>query len=320
MSATSDEPKGIQIFRPEAIAHRDEPGANRRLLRIEDDWAHSFFWLVLFAAVLMTGFACAFRVFEYASGPAVVRLRGARTITVTRGGIVDSVVVEPGQAVSADAPLLRLHDAEEVAELSRIDGEIESNLVRLLREPGNVAVKEAMTGLAARRDKAAAILRERVVVSPIDGIVNDVRVQHQQHVTPGDRLVSIAPSGSSATLTAVLPGRYRPLLHEGQIVRFSLDGAPYEYINLVVDRVGSEVIGPEEVRRYLGLSSAVPVDGPSVLVHGTLPAEFTSRGEVFRFSEGLTGNVNVRVRSESIVLALLPSLRALWQSAMARHR
>jgi multidrug efflux pump subunit AcrA (membrane-fusion protein) len=147
-------PKPLQIFRPEAVAYRERPGTTGRLLQIQDDWTHSFLWLLAFTGLVTLVFACAFRVCEYASGPGVVRLTNARAVTVARGGIVEALLVEPGQEVEEGAPLLQLNDAEEVAELARIEAELESNLARLLRDPGNSSAKEAMTGLSARRETA----------------------------------------------------------------------------------------------------------------------------------------------------------------------
>ncbi len=300
------------VFRSEAVAYREQPGAIGRPLRIDDVWSSTVFWLLSLALVATLAFTGWFRVFEYASGPALVRVGDARAVTVVRGGTVESLLVEPGQAVERGTALLRLHDAEEVAELARVEGEMETNLVRLLRSPGDGAAKEALAGLAARREKASALLADRVVIAPIAGVVSDVRVQLQQHVSPGDTLVTVAPAGTRITLTAVLPGRYRPLLQTGQTLRFSLDGNPHEYEDVVIERVGSEVVGPSEVRRYLSLSDGISLDGPSVLVHGSLPHEFRARGTSFRYSHGLTGRVDVRVREEPIVLALFPTLRAMW--------
>jgi multidrug resistance efflux pump len=181
--------------------------------------------------------------------------------------------------------------------------------VRLLREPANASVKGEMAGLSARRDRAAAMLRDRLVVSPIDGIVSDVRVRLQQHTNPGEAVVSVAPPSSRISLIAVLPGRHRPALRAGQTLRFSLDGNAYEYQNVVVEEVGAEAIGPEDARRFLALSEPLPNAGPVVLVHAPLPHDYVARGEVFRYANGLTGKVDVRMRAESIGLTLFPWLR-----------
>ena len=297
------------IFRQEAIDYREQPGARGHPLHLEDAWSRRMVFLLVLAAVATITFALTFRIHEYASGPALVRLSDERAVAPTRAGAVESILVEPGQVVSRGAPLVRLHDAEELAELARIDAEMESILVRLLREPAKASFKDAMAGLAARRDQAAARLRDRVIVAPSDGIVSDVRVRHQQHVMPGDAIVTVTPPNSPIGIVAVLPGRYRPSLHPGQTLRFSLDGTHYEYQDVIVERVGAEVIGAAEARRFLALAESVPIEGPVVLVQGRLPREFTSRGEVFRYSHGLTGKVDVRMRAQSLALTLFPWLR-----------
>ena len=99
-------------------------------------------------------------------------------------------------------------------------------------------------------------------------------------------------------------------------LRLELDGYRYQYRALTIDQVGEEVVGPAEVKRYLGpdIGDAVAVSGPVVLVQAHLPsATFTMDGRALRYHDGMSGRADARVRSERIVLALVPGLRALVQ-------
>ena len=76
------------------------------------------------------------------------------------------------------------------------------------------------------------------------------------------------------------------------------------------------MLGPEEARRALGpgLADATPLSGPVVLVEASLPAlKFTSDGREYPYYDGLWGQAEVRLRSEPILFALVPSLKALWE-------
>jgi membrane fusion protein (multidrug efflux system) len=119
---------------------------------------------------------------------------------------------------------------------------------------------------------------------------------------------------SGARLTALLPGRYRPLLGRDMRLRFIPDGFPRVVLHLRIERVGDQVIGPSEALRFLGrdLADTVPLQGPVVLVHARLPSRsFESEGVRYNFHHGMLGQAECAVRRESIAFALIPGLRSL---------
>jgi len=129
-------------------------------------------------------------------------------------------------------------------------------------------------------------------------------------------LLAVAPKGSAqVSLVAMLPADYRPMLKSGLSMRFELDGFRFEYSDLTVTNVSAEAVGPTEVQRFLGQerADAVQLDpGAKVLVTASLPAAtFTSEGEPYGYFDGLTGTAEVRVRSEPILVTLVPALRRL---------
>ena len=78
--------------------------------------------------------------------------------------------------------------------------------------------------------------------------------------------------------------------------------------------VGDEVIGPTEVRRFLGptLADSLALTGPVLLVEAQLPAPtFVVDDERYRYHEGMPVVAEVRVESESLLEMLVPALRGV---------
>jgi membrane fusion protein (multidrug efflux system) len=115
----------------------------------------------------------------------------------------------------------------------------------------------------------------------------------------------------------LLPGQYRPQIRRGMPMRLEISGYKYAYQKLVVGSVGDEVIGPGEAQRYLspGSADALQVTGPVVIVRARLPrTTFTAEGKTYHYHDGMHGQAEVRVRSERILFALIPALKAAFGS------
>jgi membrane fusion protein (multidrug efflux system) len=112
----------------------------------------------------------------------------------------------------------------------------------------------------------------------------------------------------------MLPAQYRPQLRPGMSMRFEVTGYRYAYQEMAIRSVSAQIIGPDEVKRYLGqkIGDTVTVTGPVVLVEAT-PASptFTVDGHTFDFYHGMSGVAEARVRTESILVALVPGLRVV---------
>lgn len=285
------------------------------LLRYDRAWTQWAYVAAVLIALCAFAFCCTFNVYEYAGGPAVVRVDGKRTITTPAAGVVENFAVRPGQFVKQNELLVRLHDADEVAELNRVKAEYEQQLIRLMLNPAETSAKTQLAALAARRDQAAARLNERRVRAPIAGTVSDIRIRPGQKVDAGEVLLGVSPPDANVSIVAVLPGDYRPMLSASQPLRFSLDGYAYEYHDLSVESVGDGVVGPSEVKRFLGqeiFDSVRMTTGAKVLLTARLSSKtFSSEGQTYAFYDGLTGTAEVRVRDEPIIVTLLPFLKAL---------
>lgn len=299
-------------FRAQAIEFHRRGGAKGDVLRLTSRaffWTH---WLLLAAFGAALAFAFVGQIDEYAGGPAVVYIDGLYEVTAPRPAVVAGVEVDPGQRVQADQVLVRMHSSGEAAELESVERELADQLAKLLRDPGDRAAREAMASLRSRRDLARANLDRQTLRAPYAATVGDVRVRSGQLVEPGMPLLTLLGDSAGAQLTALLPGRYRPLLGKGKRLRFVADGFPRALHELTIERVGDQVVAPAEALRFMGrdASESVALDGPVVLVHARLPGRvFASEGASYRFHHGMQGRAETAVRSDSIAFTFVPGLR-----------
>ena len=305
------------LFREQALRiHQEGMRIEGDLLRADPRWMQHTYRLLLGVLVATLLFSVLGTVHEYASGPAVVRLGGRTEVRATAPGTVSEVAVARGERVAPGQVLIRLHGTQEAAELERIEREIELQLINRLRDPSDAAAERSLLTLRAERELARSRVAERELRAPAAGVVDDVRARPGQPVAPGQVLATLAGPGGERTVIALLPGEYRPQLRSGLELRMELQGYRYTYQHLTVSEVGSEVVGPAEARRYLGdvIADAAPLDGPVVLVTARLPSPtFVTEGKTRRFHDGMWGRAEVRVRSERILVALIPALKAIFE-------
>jgi membrane fusion protein (multidrug efflux system) len=302
-------------FRQEAIEYHAGERREGALLRLSPGWTRWSYWLLVCMLVAAAAYGAIARVHEYASGPAVIRVEGRLDLTAKFDGTVATVSVQPGQHVAEGQPLVQFFMEQERAEHERLQKEFDLQLLKLLRDPSDDSARQSLSSLRAQRELATTLLEQRLVRAPRAGIVSDVRIRPGEHLGVGELILTIVGEDARLSVVALLPGRYRPMLRPGLPLRFELDGYRYEYRELRIASVGDEIIGPNEAKRYLGpgLGDSVAIDGPVVLVRAELPAtRFRSDGESYRYFDGLHARAEARVRSEPIVLTILPALKALW--------
>jgi membrane fusion protein (multidrug efflux system) len=307
------------LFRDEAIAHQRARGLHAEVLQIDTQATRVGFLLLGAAVVALFAFLSLGRLNEYASGPAFVQLEGRTALSASVMGLVTKVEVKPGDHVEAGDALVRFHASEEAAELGAADAELENQLAKLLLRPSDPAAREALVGLRSRRELALQRAEQRTLRAPHAGFIGDVRVREAQLVEPGMRVLDLQDNTASATLIALLPGRYRPLLRAGHPLRFEVDGFHERAHELVVSRVGDQVLGPSEAARYLGrdLADAFAIGGPVVVVQAALPStSFGVEGQRYEFASGMSGLAEAVVRDEPVAYAFVPGLRP-WVERVA---
>lgn len=274
-------------------------------------WTYRLLVAVVLAGVL---YCLGGRVYEYASGPALIRVEGRADLTLPFPAVVSSVEVVPGQHVESGQTLVTFGSTEESSTLSRLQHEFDLQLVRFMREPSDAAARQALTSLSAELELAQARVEARSLKAPRSGIVGDVRIQAGQFLAAGTRVLSLFADDSQVTLLALLPGHCRPFLRSGMPLRVELAGFRYDYRELQVEVVGDQIIGPGEVRRFLGLelADAITVEGPVILVQARFASHtFVNEGHILSYFDGMPARAEARVRSERILLLLVPALKGV---------
>ena len=304
-----------RLFRQEAvryIAGRDEGD----VLRLTDGFTRWTYWLLVAVFVTFVAYCALGTIYEYASGPAVVWMSGRVYITATVTGTVNTIDVRPGQRVEAGELLARFYAAPETAELERLQREFDLQLAKSLRDPADQAARQTLTALRTQKDLAAARLEQLSVRAPEAGVIGDVRIRAGQHLAAGDIVFTLVGDQRRCSILAMLPAHYRPQLHPGASMRFEVTGYRYAYQEMTITSVGTQIIGPSEVKRYLGqeIDDTLTLEGPVVLVEATPPSlSFQVDGRSFDFYHGMNGTAEARVRSESILVALIPGLRVVFE-------
>jgi membrane fusion protein (multidrug efflux system) len=306
--------QSADIYRQEALEYHEAHGVEGRLLDLSPAWTRWTYWLVLTITMVGLAYICFGRIHEYAEGPAVVRVTGRAEVIAAAAGTVTAVEVSAGQKVAPGDLLVRLYDAQELASLERIRREFDLQLIASLRDPADESIRRSLATLRAQKDLAEAQLELREIRASSSGTVSDIRVRVGQLLAPGDTAMSIVTDQTAYSIVAFIPGHYRPQMSQGAPLRFEITGYQHAYQMLRVDHIGDEIIGPAEARRFLGPDaddSMIPA-GPAVVVRAQIRTQmFEADRRQYSFFDGMLGTAEVQVRSQSILLTLIPDLKAV---------
>jgi membrane fusion protein (multidrug efflux system) len=309
--------RSTELFREEALTHHQRGSdSGGDVLRISPEWLPASYHLLLIVVAAAITYGTLGTVTEYASGPAVIRVEGRSPLTAPAASTVAAVAVQPGQRVAAGAVLVTFYLADRVAELERLNREFDLQMIKFLRDPADLTSRSALTTLHADRQLARTRHEQQWLKAPHAGIVSDIRIRPGQHLTPGEPVLSLLDDDVKWTVVAVLPGHARPLLRRGTALRIELNGYRYGYHDVAVESIGDEIVGPDEVRQYLGpeIADAVPLEGPAVLVKGLLTSNtFRSDGRTLSYYDGMVGTADARVRQQPILVGMVPALKVLWR-------
>jgi multidrug resistance efflux pump len=307
------------LFRAEALRHHHEGyRGGGDVLRISPEWIGAAYWLLLLVIAAAAAYGTFGTLTEYATGPAVIRVEGRTHLTAPTASTVATVDVQPGQRVAAGAVLVSLYSYDRAAELERLSREFDLQMIKFLRDPADQAARASLTTLRAERQLARARLEEQWLKAPHAGVVSDIRIRPGQHLTAGDQMLSLLGDDMRWVVVAILPGHARPQLQPGTQMRLELAGYRYAYRDVAIQSVGDEIIGPAEVRQYLGqeIADAVPVDGPAVLVKAPLASNtFQADGRSLPYYEGMLGTVDAHLQRQSILVSIIPALKSLFHHA-----
>lgn len=306
----------VSAYRQEALKHR-MAGAAGDVIQIAPGWTRWLFWELVVTAFATLVYLLVGTLNEYAAGPAVVWMDAQRPITAPVTGTVGEVAVTQGQTVAQGDVLVRLTSVVEQAEVDRLDHDFEFQLGKLLRDPSDAQARAVLSDIATRREVAAVRLDLLTIRAPEAGTIGDIRIRYGELLESGHVVLSLATARHDTAIRVMLPAQYKPQLHPGISMRFEMTGYRYAYQEMIVRSVSAQIVGPEEVRRFLGqeIGDTVPLAGPMVLVEATpQTTTFTVDGQTYNFYHGMSGVGEVRVRTENILISLVPSLRTIFGS------
>ena len=308
-----------RIFRREAL-RRSSGRPEGDILRTPSAWTTWSYRILCAALVVSVVFSVVATISEYASGPAVVWVSGRLDLTATVPGTVHTIEARSGQRVAAGDLLIRLQSWQAEAELSRAQREFDLQLMKTLRDPADAQARQTLTALRTQKDLANARLEQLFIRAPRAGVVGDVRIRPGQAVATGDVVLHLLDADRKPSILAIVPAQYRPQLRPGMSMRFELKGYRFAYTEATITSVGNQIIGPQEVQRHLGqeLGDTVEIKGPVVLIESVPSSStFDIEGQRFDFHHGMSGIAEVRVRSERVIVALIPGLRVLLRRTHA---
>ncbi len=307
-------------YRSSALRARSHARVEGDVLRLSPEWLSWAYVTVVVTFVGGIAFAAVTHVHDWANGPAVVRIAGRIDLTVPTPGIVKSIAVAAGQHVDAGQLLVEFSIAPEQHELERAVSEFDATLVKVLRDPADELTRKELARAQAARTFAEAQVHERALKAPHAGTIHEVRIHEAQSISPGEIVLTLVADDTRPTVVSLLPAYAHPQLKPGMVMRFSPSRFDFVHEDLVIESVGDEVLGPSEIRRYLGpeLADAVRIEEPAVIVTALLPADsFRCNGKPYRFTQGLPGEARAQLRTHSLLMTLLPELRNFLEQSHA---
>ena len=157
-------------------------------------------------------------------------------VTTEAGGVVRSIEFEAGQPVEAGAVLVRLNTQAELAALRSL--EAAANLAVVQRDRWRELGRDRLVSQAevdqraadaastlAQADAQRALVAQKVIRAPFDGLLGIRRVNLGQYLNPGDPVVSLQ-SLDPIHLDFTLPEQRMGAVQPGTVVHATTDALP----------------------------------------------------------------------------------------------
>jgi multidrug efflux pump subunit AcrA (membrane-fusion protein) len=301
-------------FRREALDAHDTHADEGDVVRFVPRWLNGAYWVLCALVAVALGFLLIGRVSQYAAGVAVIRADNRVGVVTNVAGTVEAVQVAAGDHVEAGQALARLYSQQEAQSVSGLDEQWEAQLRHYLLEPGSDSVRQTLASLRAQRQLARQRLEERLIRAPRAGTVGEIHTRVGAPLAPGEVVASILDPQPKFQVVAFLPASDAPQIQVGMALRLEVVGYPYAYLQVHVSSVSHEATGAAAVSRHLGpqLADTLAPMPSSVVVEAALDTNhFTVDGRQYPFREGMPARAEVRIRSETIALALVPWMRTL---------
>lgn len=255
--------------------------ARASLLLRPPSWLNTSHWALVALGVLILVYLLTAQTSELASGTAIVRYSGETVVPSPSTGIVAQLFINDGSHVQLGDPLLRLTGS--------------------------------FSGSLAERYKL-------IVRANSTGIIDKLNVRQGQPVSAQDPLVTITDQPDRREMIALLPVQIAPQLILPASAVLRLTGYPDSRVHLSLTGVRPFIASQESAALLIGKASdgVLAHTGASLICTARFDKNtFTSEGHVFSLQDGMTGRVEVKLRSEPLLLTLIPSLKHLREVTLS---
>lgn len=299
------------LYRGEALeAHRTR-GNEGVPVNLSPSWVKRTYPILVVTILIAVACSIFITVPTYSSGIGVVMFAGT-SITSPTGGTVEEVLVKPGQEVGKDTVLVRLHSAEQDAELRQIQKEADNATIMYLFDQQDETTKKTLHSALTRVVREQDRVESRLVRAKQAGIVSDVRVRPGQQLTPGDHVALIVEPDVVPEVWAFLPGKDRPRLRPGQNLQVQITGYTKKPERAEMTSVASELLGPAEAAKIVGPQFADAIKlapGSYVWVKAKLPGKtFKTQHHTLYYHHGMLAKTEVKIQKKPFLVTLLPAL------------
>jgi biotin carboxyl carrier protein len=299
------------LYRADALeAHRNR-GHEGVLVNLTPGWVKRTYPILMISIVVAIVVSIFITVPTYATGSGVVVLKGT-PITAPVAGTVDEIIAKPGMSVTAGQIVVRLHSAQEDAELTLATTEFNNASIQYLFDQTDEQSKKALASAKARVERAKAQVDTRIVRARVDGVVSDTRVQQGQLLQPGDPILTIVAPRTEPEIIAFIPSKDRPRLHPGMTLQVELVGFKKTRELATITSVSNETVGGNAAGQYIGaqLADSLKLQGGSyVIVKARLPgATFKTEHRTLRYYHGMLSLTEIKIQSKPFLATLLPAL------------
>lgn len=211
----------------------------------------------------------------------IASLEATRQVQVAAevDGRVAQILFTPGERVRAGQLLVQLNDAPEQGELARLQAQARNARALLERTrrlvPQQAATREQLDQAQADYDQAAgeikriqALIEQKRVKAPFDGVLGVRRVHLGQFARAGDPLVSLTDA-SSVYANITLPEQALGALRTGQPVTVTVDAHAGRVFEGTVTTIEPQVDpGSRTVRVQATLANADGALAAGMFAHG----------------------------------------------------
>jgi biotin carboxyl carrier protein len=299
------------LYRGEALeAHRSR-GNEGVPVNLSPSWIKRAYPLLVVTILIALTASIFITVPTYSSGAGVVTLQ-ATPITAPTAGTVEQVLVAPGQQVQEGTVLVRLHSAEQDAELKSAQSDADNATIQYLFDASDEMVRKTLATALVRVDREKARVESRLVRARKAGTVSDIRVRVGALLQPGDPILQIVDPSADPEVWAFLPGKDRPRLREGQDLQIEIIGYTKTREHAKISYVSPEILGPTEAAKIVGATLADSIKlppGSYVWVKAKLPKKtFKTQHQTLWFHHGMPVKAEVKIQNKPFLVTLLPAL------------